>query len=286
MPDVSEGVSVGVAGTSRRRAAVRHVEVAQIMGLPISIHVIRATEGHENDDRDAAQRCFERLREIDRVFSPYRADSDVSRIQRGELAIPDADPRVAVVAEACAQAREQTGGLFSADYSGRFDPTGYVKGWAVEAAARAELEPLVTIEDVRAVGINAGGDMQLFTAPGSGWVWRVGVQDPERPDTVRAIVPIVEGAVATSGTTARGHHIIDPRTGVPSTGATSATVVAPTLTVADVWATAAFVAGFDDLRWLTSAPKGLSGVVLGSGGAARRFVGGVELVERSDMRSG
>ena len=51
-------------------------------------------------------------------------------------------------------------------WQGAFDPTGYVKGWAVENAARRHLAPLLA--DATAVGINAGGDMQLFTAPGRG----------------------------------------------------------------------------------------------------------------------
>ena len=57
------------------------------------------------------------------------------------------------------------------------------------------------------------------------------------------------GAVATSGTAARGQHIIDPGTGAAAVRLLSATVVGPELTWADVYATAAFVLGHKGLGW-------------------------------------
>ena len=55
------------------------------------------------------------------------------------------------------------------------------------------------------------------------------------------MVELSRGAVATSGTAARGHHLIDPATGQPVTGDGSVSVVGSTLMWADVWATALFV---------------------------------------------
>ncbi|MEB3025920.1 hypothetical protein, partial [Parvimonas sp. M13] len=93
----------------------------------------------------------------------------------GELTLEDADERVRQVARACADAERETGGLFSARWRGGFDPTGYVKGWAAEHAARRWLGPLVHRTGVRAAGLNVGGDMQLFTAPGEERPWRIGI---------------------------------------------------------------------------------------------------------------
>ena len=50
-------------------------------------------------------------------------------------------------------------------------------------------------------------------------------------------------AVCTSGDYERGDHLVDPRTGMPSSLAASVTVVAPTAMLADALATAAFVLG-------------------------------------------
>ena len=84
------------------------------------------------------------------------------------------------------------------------------------------------------------------------------------------------GAVATSGTAERGGHIIEPASGRPAGGARSATVVGADLATADVWATAAVVAGAEDLSWIGGAPVA-SGLVVSSDGGVRRFANGVEL---------
>ncbi|WP_225216797.1 FAD:protein FMN transferase [Microbacterium pullorum] len=238
--------------------------------MPVSIHV-RSRRDRPARGADAAVReCFEELRDIDRVFSTYRPDSDVSRIRAGELSIDDADPRVAVVAADCRLATVTTAGLFSAYWRGWFDPTGYVKGWAVENAARRHLAPLV--EDDIAVGINAGGDLQLFTAVGADWHWTVGIADPRETGKVLATLDVADGAVATSGTAERGRHIIDPRTGRPATSVLSATVVADSLACADLWATTSVVAGFDDRSWVAHAGT-RTGVVLSPDGRVFRWLG-------------
>jgi len=82
-------------------------------------------------------------------------------------------------------------------------------------------------------------------------------------------------AVATSGTAERGAHLIDPRSVRPVPGLVSATVVADTLTVADVWATVAAVSGIDDLDAVRSAPV-TSGIVWADG-RVRRWAGGIEI---------
>jgi len=271
--------------TSRRLGEPpRRAWVETIMGMPVSIH-LRSWSAASAEE--AVQRCFAELREADRTFSPYQAGSEVSRIGRGELALADASADVREVAAACREAETRTGGLFSAAWRASagpgfdptgfdptgFDPTGLVKGWAVERAARRHLQPLVG--EHLAAGINAGGDLQLFTDPHSTWRWRVGIADPRRPGSVLASLDIAEGAVATSGTAERGHHIVDPRTGLPASGGViSATVVADGLAHADVWATAAVVSGFDDLSWLPAADV-RTGITVCADGRTRRWVGGI-----------
>lgn len=252
----------------------RQVEVAHIMGTAVSIHVMGdlAPEVFAA----AAEACFAHLRRADRVFSPYRDDSDLLRIRRGELSCRDADPWVAEISAACARAEDDTGGLFSATWSGVWDPTGFVKGWAVEGAARAHLAPLLERASVVAAGVNAGGDLQLFTAPDSDWTWNVGIADPADPGMVLATVAVREGAVATSGPGERGSHIVDPRSGAPARGMASATVVSAGLAHADAWATAAVVAGFDDLGWLPRAGV-TRGVIVSDDGRVRRWLDSTEV---------
>ncbi len=219
-----------VAG--RRRAFVE-----QVMGLPISVHVRGAVDAPELET--AIAQVFSQLRRVDAVFSTWRPDSDLMRVRRGELSPHDAHPWLEEVAGLCAEAERRTGGLFAASLPGSegYDPTGLVKGWAVEQAA----EHLTHVQGI-SFCVNAGGDL----VAGAGWhaeasTWTVGIQDPRDDTAVAATLPLVRGGLATSGAAARGAHIIDPRTGQAVDRDGSATVWGPDLVWSDVWATALFV---------------------------------------------
>ncbi len=178
------------------------------------------------------------LHRLDELCSTYRPDSEVSRLRRGELELAHADPEVRTAAELCDQARELTGGWFDAAADGRFDPSGVVKGWAVERAAA-----LLVAAGSSRHSVNGGGDVAVGLGPEPGRPWRVGVADPLHPGSLLAAVRLETGGVATSGTAERGGHVLDPRTGRPAGGLAGATVVGPSLLRADVLATAALAAG-------------------------------------------
>ena len=254
----------------------RRVWVEPIMGTVVSVHAYGTTAFVDAQDTAASvARAFDELREADRVFSTYREDSEISRVRRGDITLEDAHPLVTEVAAACLAAEQRSGGRFSATWRGWFDPTGYVKGWAVERAARMYLLPLLTAPGATAIGINAGGDMRVGTAPGSDWAWHIGIADPHQAGEILAIMDVVDGAVATSGTAERGAHIVDPRSGEPAIGVRSATVVADSLAEADVWSTVAIVAG-DDLSWV-SAANSRSGLTVSDTGRIRRWTGTTEV---------
>ncbi|WP_295851639.1 FAD:protein FMN transferase [uncultured Microbacterium sp.] len=254
--------------------------VEPVMGTVASITVIG--ERTARVERAIAA-CVERLRDDERVFSTYRHDSDISRLRDEGLELGDVDPRVAAVAADCRDLRERSGGRFDAHWRGWFDPTGYVKGWSTDAAARA-FDELLAEGAIEAVGVNVGGDMRLRTAPTSEHVWRIGIAHPTREGELLATVEVVDGAVATSGTSERGAHLVDPRTGVFLAGPVSATVIADDLTTADAWATVAAIAGIDDLDWMPVAPVA-SGIVW-EHGRTRRFAGRVEVSAFYDALAG
>jgi thiamine biosynthesis lipoprotein len=79
----------------------------------------------------------------------------------------------------------------------------------------------------------------------------VGVRHPEVADRVAAVLAAGDLAVATSGCYERGEHIVDPRTGRAPQGLLSVTVVGPSLTYADAFATAAFVMGEPGVTWVS-----------------------------------
>ncbi|MFI9646936.1 FAD:protein FMN transferase [Streptomyces sp. NPDC052040] len=221
------------------------------MGTVVSFDV---RGGEPEAVRAALAEAVAGLHRVDEVFSTYREDSQLSRLARGEVALGECDPEVAEVLALGAEAERVSDGWFSTRYGGRTDPTGIVKGWAVERAAQRLWEA-----GARGVSVNGGGDVQLYGTPGPHRPWRVGVTDPMRPGGLAAVVSAAgagELAVATSGTAERGTHIVDPRTGRPAvTDLVAVTVVAPRLTWADCWATAAFAMGSrQGLDWLESLP--------------------------------
>lgn len=205
--------------------------VDQVMGLPVSV-LLRGTL--PEDAATSVRRLFEELHQVDARFSTYREDSEVSLLNRGELVA--ASDELRLVARLCDQARDETQGCFDARRpDGSWDPSGLVKGWAVERASRhlADL-PLDWC-------VNAGGDVLARSVTGE--PFGVGIADPFDPSAVLAVVPLVAGAVATSGTAARGQHLWDSRTGAVAGDRVSVTVTGSSLTRADVLATAAFVGG-------------------------------------------
>jgi FAD:protein FMN transferase len=185
------------------------------------------------------------LHRVDEVFSTYRPASDVSRIRRGALRVEDADPAVAEVLGLCARAEAETGGYFSAHWNGALDPTGLVKGWAIERAAG-----ILHAHGSRNHAVNGGGDVQIAGEVARGEPWRVGISDPHDVTRLVAIVAGRDFAVATSGTAERGEHIVDPHAAAPAGALAAVTVVGGSLTRVDAYATAAFAMGDAAPAWL------------------------------------
>lgn len=188
------------------------------------------------------------LHVVDARFSVFRPDSEVRRLDRGELALDDCHPDVRAVLRACERVRVASDGAFDARRhraDGSLDPSGYVKGWAVEEAA-----DLLVAAGARAFAVNAGGDVVVRGEPAPGEPWRVGIRHPERADRVAAVLSLRDGAAATSGLYERGAHVRDPRTGGVPGDLVSLTVVGPRLGLADAYATAAFAMGAAGPAWV------------------------------------
>jgi thiamine biosynthesis lipoprotein len=120
------------------------------------------------------------------------------------------------------QAERQSDGAFAINL---LDPSGFVKGWAVQRAA-GFLDAL----DETDYCLSAGGDLVCHTADPVRPAWRIGIENPHDTMSLIAVVPIRSGAVATSGTAHRGRHLVDPRTGQHPSGVASATLIADSRT--------------------------------------------------------
>ncbi|WP_448535358.1 FAD:protein FMN transferase [Pseudothermotoga sp.] len=129
----------------------------------------------------------------------------------------------------------------------KLDLGGIAKGYALDRAYQVAKEV-----DKDCTGfVEAGGDIRILGPKFGSRPWVVGVRDPRKSDSAIAYLYLTSGAVATSGDYeryfevegVRYHHILDPKTGFPSRGAISVTVVADNAVTADALSTAGFVMG-------------------------------------------
>lgn len=104
---------------------------------------------------------------------------------------------------------------------------------------------------VQAGIINASGDLTTWGSQPDGTAWRIGVTNPFRRSRPAAILEMYTGAVTTSGdyekyveiNGKRYSHIINPKTGMPSYGLTSVTVIGPDAETCNGFSTAIMVIG-------------------------------------------
>jgi len=199
------------------------------MSMPITIDI----HGAKINDIDAV---FDRLIEIDNRYSGYKNTSDLSRLWSGELPLDKQSEEFKEIKNECASYEKLTNGYFSSNFSGKYDPTGYVKGWAVaEAAKVAESRGFTTY------CMDLSGDMMMRS--NSVHIWKIGITDPFETDVMVGALAIRDGAVATSGDYYRGNHIINPKNPGKISDLASVTVVGPDIIECDILATALFAMG-------------------------------------------
>ena len=198
----------------------------------------------------AVDKVEEFFLQVDKDFSTYKKDSEVSRIRRGELEFADASDDVKEVWKLCERARELTLGAFDPwKVIGGFDPSGLVKGWAADVAAK-----MLVAAGIESVLINASGDLVLrggqLSEDGEVKPWNIGISSPDDVNQIVKTFDVVDGSVATSGDYEKGAHIIDPHTELIAIGARSASVVGPDGALCDALATALMVDGRDAQGWM------------------------------------
>ena len=217
------------------------------MGMPWMFDLCDAAVGVET-----LRQVIGWLRWVDATFSTYRPDSEISRLNRGELTHGELDADVRNVLDRCAVLKRETHGYFdiTAPYRlgsapeagaggpGSVDPSGLVKGWAIAGAVQR-------LRDAGAVNfsVNAGGDAQLSGHPDGADRWRVGIQHPRSAGEIAITLGLRDLAISTSGAYVRGDHIHDPIGNTTPAGLLSVTIVGPEVATADAFATAAFAMG-------------------------------------------
>jgi FAD:protein FMN transferase len=152
---------------------------------------------------------------------------------------------------------------------------GIAKGYGVDRAMALIME-----RGIRHAIVNAGGDLKAL-GRNQGELWQIAIKHPRNREWVLAMLPVSNTCVVTSGDYERFfehdgqryHHILDPRTGYPSTGCMSATVVAPDAAYADALATALCVLGPEAGLELIERLRRTEAIVVGMDGEVRMSTG-------------
>jgi thiamine biosynthesis lipoprotein len=146
---------------------------------------------------------------------------------------------------------------------------GIGKGYAADKA-----KALLISKGVKAGIINASGDMNTWGTMPNGEEWKIAITNPMNKNNVFATLPLKKGAVVTSGDYekfvtfdgVRYAHIINPKTGYPSTGIISASVFAPSAEMADALATSIFVMGVENGIFLINQLKEVECIIIDTDG--------------------
>jgi thiamine biosynthesis lipoprotein len=219
-------------------------ETRLLMGMPITVEVIDpgVRDGNLED-------VFTYLVAVDEAFSPYKASSEVSRLNRGELPEDQYSEDLKTILALSEQTRIETHGYFDIWSAGICDPSGIVKGWAVQQAAR-----ILETAGCRNFYVDAGGDMQVCGMK-EGRPWRVGIRNPFNRNELVKVLALSDCGVATSGTAIRGQHIYDPHDSDKELlEILSITVIGTNVYDADRFATAAFAMQCQGICFIEALP--------------------------------
>ena len=219
------------------------------------------------------------LKNVEEKFSPFLPDSLVSRHTDLGEELQDTffDLEYQEVYSRSIIAKKETQGLFDPFYDGKYNPTGFVKGWAIENAFMKYIKPLIDNNIIEAGAINGAGDIQVGTRLDNDFSWEIGIENPENMEKIIAKYSIKNGAVATSGLSKKGQHIKSDN----DINYVQVTVVGTYLSDVDVLATAGVVS--DEKIWSEIVEsKLLTGILLTKKGIKRVFEEGkITDVERT-----
>lgn len=235
------------------------------MGMPITIEIVDT-----NVTNFQINSVFNYFTYVDKKFSTYKPDSEISLINQGKIKRKHYSQDMKQIFNLALKTKKQTQGYFDIKRDQGYDPSGIVKGWAILQASK-----LLQRNGFKNFYINAGGDIQSLGKNNNNQPWSVGIQHPFNPrEIIKVIFPKNHG-VATSGTYERGQHILNPLTNHQlQSDIISLTIIGPDIFEADRFATAAFAMGQAGISFIESLPN-LEGYMINRRGIAT-FTSGFE----------
>jgi len=223
------------------------------MGMPVTVKVI-----DKNVTQEDINEVFSYFHYIDNKFSTYKANSEISQINRGEIREKDFSSDMQKILSLCEQTKKETNGFFDKNNNGFLDPSGIVKGYAINEGAN-----MLRNKGFKNIYVEIAGDIQVFGKNERGEDWKIGIQNPFDKNEIVKVVNLSDKGIATSGTYIRGDHIYSPNDKNKKTDIVSVTIIGPNVYEADRFATAVFAMGEAGIKFIVSF-KGFEGYVINS----------------------
>ncbi len=218
------------------------------MAMPV---VIEITD--KNIEESIFDQVFEYLEYIDSKFSTYKEDSEIEKINRGELKPSLYSDDMIKVLDLCEKTKKDTFGYFDIKYKGRIDPSGIVKGFAIHESAN-----MIKNKGYKNFYINIAGDIEVCGKNSENNNWIIGIENPFKRGDVIKKVSISNKGIATSGNYIRGDHIWNKN---KDSKIVSVSIIAKDVYEADRFATAAFAMGESGIDFIEKL-DGLEGYIV------------------------
>jgi thiamine biosynthesis lipoprotein len=230
-----------------------------LMNMPVIIEIVDPISTPSIFDE-----IFFYFDQIEKKFSIYKQDSEISLINKGMITPEEYSPEMQEVLLLSEETKKATNGYFDIAWSdGLYDPSGLVKGWAIYRAAQ-----MLKHKGYVNFYVDAGGDVQVYGQNSHNQHWRVGIQNPFQPQEIIKVVALSDAGMATSGTYVRGQHIYNPhQKEQPILDIVSLTVIGKNVYDADRFATAAFAMGKKGIEFIEQLPD-LEGYMVDRQGTA------------------
>ncbi|MDE2030979.1 MAG: FAD:protein FMN transferase [Patescibacteria group bacterium] len=214
-----------------------------IMGMPITVEIVDL-----HVENQVLESVFNYFTYIDEKFSTYKETSEIMKINRGEINENDYSEDMKEIFQLAEKTKIETNNFFNIKKpDGSYDPSGIVKGWAIQKAS----------DNLKNNGYNnfcldAGGDIQTSGKNSKGEPWTIGIRNPLNTNEIIKIINNKNNkGIATSGTYIRGNHIYNPNNKDDILSEVlSLTVIGPNIYEADRFATAAFAMGKDGIYFI------------------------------------
>lgn len=229
-----------------------------LMGMPVTVEVV---------DKDVTfidvEKVYDYFVYVDKKFSTYKPGSEISKFNNGSIKESEFSEDMAEIFKLAEETNKLTGGYFDILHRGKYDPSGIVKGWAINNAAK-----ILKRAGFKNYYVDAGGDIEVSGKNGDGEKWSVGIRNPFNPEEIVKVLEVSDVGVATSGTYERGQHVYNPVSKTDEIhDIMSITVVAGNIYEADRFATAAFAMGKTGIEFIGGL-KGFEGYVIDVHGQA------------------